>query len=105
MQGQYLTMERNVRAAYERAVRARHTEEQLLDAVRDLVRDLRKNGEPPERVLITIKRSCRMPLVPFAGHYDLSADPEAARSISEAVIDVAIDEYFSRPTLDGVRRI
>jgi len=34
-----------------------------------------------------------------------AAYDRAARSISEAVIGVAIEEYFSRPTLDGVRGI
>ena len=105
MQAQHLTIERNVRTAYDRAVRARRAQDQLLDAVRDLVRDLKNDGEPPERVLITIKRLCGMPLVPFAGHYHLFADPEAARSISETVIGVAIEEYFSRPSLDRVASI
>ncbi|MDQ6770976.1 MAG: hypothetical protein M3Z54_13420 [Gemmatimonadota bacterium] len=87
-----------MRVAYERAVRARHPHTQLLDAVRDLVRDLKKDGEPPERVVVTIKRVCGMPSVPFAGHDDGLPDPETARSISETVIAVAIREYFSPPS-------
>ncbi|MDQ6689181.1 MAG: hypothetical protein M3Z18_01590 [Gemmatimonadota bacterium] len=45
-----------------------------------------------------------MPSAPFASHYDGFADPEAARSISETVITVAIREYFSLPTVDRVGR-
>jgi hypothetical protein len=97
-----ITREANVRAAFERAVHALLTQDQLLDAVRDLVRYLKDNGEPPERVLIVVKRLCGMPLVPFAGHRDPAADPEAVRFIAEAVVAVAIEEYFSRQTVDRV---
>lgn len=94
-------MERNVRAAFEQVVRGDAAPALVLDAVRGLVRHLKKDGEPPERVLVTVKRLCGMPLVPFAGH---AADPAAAsdgvRSLSEAVIGVAIREYFSRPVLE-----
>ena len=105
MSPEYPTMERKVRTAYERAVRGDGGKDYLLDAVRDLVRDLKKTGEPPERVLITIKSLCGMPLAPFAGHYARFANPDATRSISETVIGAAIEEYFSRPTLDGAVRI
>ncbi len=105
MPPEHLTRERNVRVAYERALQARGPQVQLLDAVRDLVRYLKQNGEPPERVIVTIKRLCGMPLVPFAGHAAVMVEPDLTRSISEAVIRVAIKEYFSRPVLDRSARI
>ena len=86
-----------VRAAYEQAARGLGGEEHLLRAVRDLVQDLKKHGQPPERVVIAIKSLCGMPLVPFAGHYDRFTKPDGTRSISETVIGVAIEEYFSSP--------
>ena len=104
MSPEYPTIARKVRAAYEQTVRADGSKDYLLDVVRDLVRDLKQTGEPPERVLITIKSLCGMPLVPFAGHYARFANPDATRSISETVIGAAIEEYFSRPTLDGAGR-
>ena len=92
---------RKVRTAYEQTARGLGGKDYLLTAVRDLVRDLKKNGETPERVVITVKSLCGMPLVPFAAHYDRYANPNATRSISEIVIGVAIEEFFSGPIVNG----
>jgi hypothetical protein len=87
--------------AYEQTARGLGGQDHLLHAVRDLVRQLKKNGESPERVLITIKALCGRPAAPFAKHYDPFANGSAARPISEIVIGVAIEEYFSGPIVDG----
>lgn len=92
------TQQMVVRAAYERVLRGRGTRDVLLDAVCGLVRILKSEGAPPEQVVITVKRLCGMPRVPFAGHADPTAKADVARSISEAVISACIKEYFSPPT-------
>ena len=102
MSPESFAMARKVRRAYEQTARGLGGQDYLLNAVRDLVRDLKKSGERPENVVITIKSLCGMPLVPFASHYDRFANPGTTRSISEIVIGVAIEEYFSGPTLNGV---
>ena len=100
MSPESFAMARKVRTAYEQAARGLGGEDHLLRAVRDIVRDLKKDGEPPERVVITIKNLCGIPLVPFAAHHDRFTAPGSTRSISEIVIGAAIEEYFSVPILD-----
>ena len=100
MSPEQVTRAAKVRAAYEQTARGLGGEDYLLRAVRDLVRGLKSDGETPERVVITIKSLCGMPLVPFAAHHDRFANPNRTRSISETVIGVAIQEYFSSPILD-----
>jgi hypothetical protein len=97
-----LTKAEKIRAAYEQAARGIGEDAYLLRAVRDLVKDLKKNGESPERVVITIKTLCAMPLVPFAGHHDRFTKQDGTRSISETVIEAAIEEYFSASILNEV---
>ena len=98
MSPQHLTMDGKVREAYDRAARGLGGEDYLLQAVRHLVRDLKENGALPEHVVIRIKRLCEMPMVPFASHNERFARPGVTRTISETVIEVAIDEYFSAPS-------
>jgi hypothetical protein len=101
MSPESFVMARKVRRAYEQAARGLGGEDYLLNAVRDLVRDLKKNGELPERVVITIKSLCGIPLVAPAAQYDRFAKHGVTRSISEIVIGVAIEEYFTGPSLNG----
>lgn len=98
MSPQHLTTDGKVREAYDRAARGHGGEDYLLQAVRHLVRDLKENGALPEQVVIRIKKLCEMPMVPFASHSDRFAKPGVTRTISEAVIGVAIEEYFSGPS-------
>lgn len=100
MSPESFAMARKVRTAYEQAARGLGGNDYLLRAVRDLVRELKKDGQPPERVVITIKNLCGIPLVPFAAHHDRFTTPGSTLSISEIVIGAVIEEYFSVPILD-----
>jgi len=51
-------LEDDVRTAFERATEGTGSPEDLIAAVRILVRDLKKEGRPPENVIVTIKRLC-----------------------------------------------
>jgi hypothetical protein len=101
MSPEQVAIARNVRLAYEQTARGLGGQDYLLHAVRDLVRHLKKNGESPERVVITIKRLCGRPPASFARRYDPFANSNATRPISEIVIGVAIEEYFSSPIVNG----
>jgi len=48
-------LEDDVRTAFDRAIEGAAAPEELDATVRVLVRDLKKEGQPPESVIITIK--------------------------------------------------
>ncbi|GAC1453403.1 MAG: hypothetical protein PVSMB1_01930 [Gemmatimonadaceae bacterium] len=94
-------LEDDVRVALERVTDGSGPLESLLTAVRILVRDLKDEGRPPEKVIITIKRLCGLPLTRFAADTDSSADGSEGKRLSDAVLKTAIDEYYAGSRLVG----
>ena len=66
-------LEEDVRAAFDRATEDAGSPEALLTAVRILVRDLKKEGRPPENVIVTIKRLCGVSQITVAADTDSNA--------------------------------
>jgi hypothetical protein len=89
-------LEEDVRDAFGRANDGSGTPDELLAAVRMLVRDLKGAGQPPEIVLITIKQLCGLPLAIVAADTDASADASQTKQISDMMVRAAIDEYYMR---------
>src|SRR5947209_6894916 len=78
--------------------RLQRIRDDLVAAVRARVRELKKQGQPPEKVIVTIKRQCGLPLITFAADTDASTDGSARRQIAELVVRAVIDEYYSGRT-------
>ncbi len=94
-------LEDDVRIAFERVTDGSGPLEKLLTAVRILVRDLKDEGQPPEKVIITIKRLCGLPLTTFAADTDSNADGSESKKISDMVLKTAIEEYYAGSRLVG----
>jgi hypothetical protein len=94
-------LEDDVRIAFERVTDGSEPLEKLLTAVRILVRDLKDEGRPPEKVIITIKRLCGLPLTTFAGDTDSNAYGSKSKGIFDMVLKAAIDEYYTGSRLVG----
>jgi len=95
-------LEDDVRSAYARATEGSGSPDELLSAVRILVRDLKREGLPPEKVIITVKEVCGLPLITFAADTDAAADSNPAKQISEMMVRAAIDEYYTKPWPNAV---
>lgn len=91
-------LEDDVRSAFERATEGIGSRDELLSAVRILVRDLKREGQPPEKVIVTVKQVCGMPMVTFAADTDSGADRDQSKQISDMMVRAAIDEYYTKPT-------
>ena len=89
-------LEDQVRDAFGRANEGSGSPDELLGAVRMLVRDLKSAGQPPEIVLITIKQLCGLPLAIVAADTDASADASQTKQISDMMVRAAIDEYYMK---------
>ena len=87
--------EDEVRTAFHRATEGTGSRDELVAAVRARVRELKKQGQPPEKVIVTIKRQCGLPLITFAAYTDASTDGSASRQLAELVVRAVIDEYYS----------
>ncbi len=87
-------LEDNVRSAYERATDGTGSPDELLSAVRVLVRDLKREGKPPEKVIVTVKQVCGLPMITFAADTDAKADADQTKQISDMMVRAAIDEYY-----------
>jgi len=96
-------LEDDVRAAFDRATEDAGSPEALLTAVRILVRDLKKEGRPPENVIVTIKRLCGVSQITVAADTDSNAVTSVSKTISDMVVRAAIDEYYAGPRLMGRR--
>jgi len=92
-------LEDDVRTAFERATEGTGSLEDLIAAVRILVRDLKKEGRPPENVIVTIKRLCGLSQIAVAADTDSNAVNSVSKRISDMVVRAAIDEYYT-----GARR-
>ena len=92
-------LEDDVRVAFDRAIEGTISPEELVTAVRVLVRDLKKEGRPPENVIVTIKDLCGLSRLTVASDTDSSIDSSDSRKLSDMVVSAAIDEYYtgSRP--------
>jgi hypothetical protein len=94
------SLEDEIRTAFDRAIEGATSPEELLAAVRVLVRDLKREGRPPENVIVTIKDLCGQPRMAVAADTDSSIDLTDSKKISDMVVRAVIDEYFT-----GTRRI
>ncbi|HEY3114657.1 MAG TPA: hypothetical protein VGJ62_13330 [Gemmatimonadaceae bacterium] len=90
--------EDEVCTAFHRATEGTGSREELVAAVRARVRKLKNQGQPPEKVIVTIKRLCGLPLIALAADTDASTDGSESRQIAEIVVRAAIDEYYSERT-------
>ena len=97
------TLEVNVRTAFVRASEGAESPEGLLTAVRLLVGDLKRKGQPPERVIVTIKRLCNLRMNTLLANTDASGESSKSRRISQMVIPTVIDEYYAESSLAGRR--
>src|ERR1700730_10908314 len=95
-------LEEDVRSAFARAVDGAPPDE-LLTAVRVLVRDLKSEGRPPENVVVTIKSLCGLTHMTIAADTDSSVAASNSKKLSEMVVSAAIDEYYSGSPKTGRR--
>ncbi len=95
-------LEDDVRSAFERATEGTGSRDELLSAVRTLVRDLTRGGQPPEKVIVTVKQVCGLPMITFAADTDSGADRDQAKQISDMMVRAAIDEYYMKPVPETV---
>ena len=87
--------EDDVRTAFERATAGSGPPEELMRAVRILVRTLESEGRPPEQVIVTIKRLCGLRTQAVAADTDSNADLSLSKRISDMVLRASIDEYYA----------
>ncbi len=95
-------LEDDVRSAFDRAIEGTGSRDELLSAVRILVRDLKHEGQPPEKVIVTVKQICGLPMIIFARDTDAAADRDQTKQISDMMVRAAIDEYYMKPVPGGV---
>ena len=95
-------LEDDVRIAFDRAIEGTGSRAELLSAVRILVRDLKREGQPPEKVIVTVKQVCGLPRITFAADTDATADRDQPKQISDMMVRAAIDEYYMKPVPGGV---
>jgi hypothetical protein len=96
-------LEDDVRTAFDRAIKGAASPEDLYTTVRVLVRNLKKDGQPPESVIVTIKNLCGLSHTTVAADTDSSIDLSERRKISEMVETTVIDEYYMGSRLAGRR--
>jgi hypothetical protein len=96
-------MEDDVRSAFDRAIEGAGSPEDLNATVRVLVRNLKKEGRPPESVIVTIKNLCGLSHMTVAADTDSSVDLSERRKISDMVVSTVIDEYYTGTRLAGRR--
>jgi hypothetical protein len=87
-------LEDDVRSAFDRAVEGAASPDELLSAVRVLVRELKNEGQQPESVIVAIKNLCGMSRMQVAADTDSSIDYSESKKISDMVVNTVIDEYF-----------
>lgn len=88
-------LEDDVRSAYIRANDGTAPPDELLAAVRVLVRNLKSDGRPPENVIVTIKNLCGLTHLTAAADTDSSSDGSDSKKLSDIVVSTVIDEYYA----------
>ena len=96
-------LEDDVRTGFDRAIEGAGSPEDLLKAVRILVRDLKSDGRPPENVIATVKELCGLSRMTVAADTDSSIDLSESKKISDMVVRTVIDEYYTGTRLVGRR--
>jgi hypothetical protein len=96
-------LEDDVRSAYTRVDEDAAPLDELLTAVRVLVRNLKSEGRPPENVIVTIKNLCGLTRMTAAADTDSSADGSGSKKLSDIVVSTVIDEYYATSSV-GHRR-
>ena len=96
-------LEDDVRSACTRVNEGDAQPDELLIAVRILVRNLKSEGRPPENVIVTIKNLCGVTHMTVAADTDSSVDGSDSKKLSDLVVSTAIDEYYSASAV-GHRR-
>ena len=94
-------LEEDVSTGFERAIEGTGSPEDLIAAVRILVRDLKREGRPPENVVVTIKRVCGLSQITVAADTDSNAVSSVSKRISDMVVRAAIDEYYTGTRKSG----
>jgi hypothetical protein len=94
-------LEEDVSTGFERAIEGTGSPEDLIAAVRILVRDLKREGRPPENVVVTIKRLCGLSQITVAADTDSNAVSSVSKRISDMVVRAAIDEYYTGTRKSG----
>jgi hypothetical protein len=88
-------LEDDVRSAYARANDGAAQPDELLTAVRVLVRNLKSEGRPPENVIVTVKNLCGLSHMTAAADTDSSGDGSGSKKLSDLVVSAVIDEYYA----------
>lgn len=96
-------LEDDVRSAFDRAIEGAASPEELLTAVRVLVRNLKSEGRPPENVIVTIKDLCGLSHKMITADTDSNIDFSDRKKISGMVVSTVIDEYYAGTGLIGRR--
>jgi len=96
-------LENDVRVAFDRAIEGAISSEELVTAVRALVRDLKTQGRAPESVIVTVKDLCGLSRLTVASDTDSSVDFSDSKKLSDIVVSAAIDEYYTGSRLNGRR--
>ena len=90
-------LEEDLRSAFERATDGSGSPDEVRAVARELVRELEHDGVPPEKIIVTIKQACGVPLMTIAGDTDALADISPSKQVFDSVVRTVIDEYYSRP--------
>jgi hypothetical protein len=90
-------LENNIRSGFARAAAGSGSTEDLLAAVRILVRDFKREGRPPEKVIVTLKQLCRLSLIALVADTDASTDDTDSKKLFDMVLQAAIGEYYADP--------
>ena len=88
-------LEDDVRSAYAHANEGTAQRDELLTAVRVLVRNLKSEGRPPENVIVAVKNLCGLSHMTAAADTDSSVDGSDSRKLSDIVVSTVIDEYYT----------
>jgi len=96
-------LEDDVRTAFDRVIEGAASSEELLTAVRVLVRNLKREGRPPESVIVTIKGLCGQSRMTVAADTDSSIDYSDSKKMCDMVVRTVIDEYYTGTRLIGRR--
>jgi hypothetical protein len=88
-------LEDDVRSAYARANEGAAEPDELLTAVRVLVRNLKSEGRPPENVIVTVKNLCGLSHMTAAADTDSSVNGSDSKKLSDMVVRAVIDEYYA----------